>query len=158
MARASVEDPLKIFRFRIEVDGMARAGFSEMTGLARSTDVAEYREGGMNETPQKSAGLSKFSDLTLKRGQILGSSRGGDDDFIVWATQVHDVAVGGNAAVYRRDLDVVQFDSSNQEVRRWRILNAFPNSYKAYGDLNGSSSDNSMEELVLAYEGFELAA
>jgi phage tail-like protein len=158
MARASTEDPLKIFRFRVEVDDIVRAGFTEVTGLEKTVDTAEYREGGMNETPQKSAGLSKFSDITLKRGQIIGSSRGGDDDFIRWMNQVSRVAVMGNSENYRRDLDIVQYNSLNQEVVRWRVSNAFPNRHKPFGDLNGNGSDNSVEELVLAHEGFELVA
>jgi phage tail-like protein len=154
--RASTDDPLKVFRYRIEVDGITRAGFSEMTGLSKTTDVAEYREGGMNETPQKSAGLSKFTDVVLRRGQISHSIRGGDDDFIDWLDQVNKVGSQGNAENYRRNLDVVQFSSLNQEVRRWRITNAFPSASKPFSDLNASASDNSIEELTLSHEGYEL--
>lgn len=155
MGRAAIEDPIKIFRFRVEIDGVVRAGFTEVNGLSRETDVSEYREGGFNETPQKSAGLSKFPDITLRRGQIVGSVRGGDDDFIDWADQVHDVAAGGNAADYRRDLDIIQFNALNEEVRRWTVSNAFPRMVKPFTDLNGTSSDNSMEEIALAHEGYE---
>jgi phage tail-like protein len=154
--RASTEDPIKVFRFRIEIDDVVRAGFTECSGLERTTDVAEYREGGMNETAQKSAGLSKFSDIVLKRGQIVNSQRGGDADFMEWAREVHDVAVGGNAANYRRTLDIVQFNSLNQEVKRWTVTNAWPSRYKPFSDLNGTSSDNSIEELTLTHEGFDL--
>lgn len=153
--RASAEDPLKVFRFRVECDGFTRAGFSEVTGLTRTTAVAEYREGGFNETPQKSAGLSTFGDITLRRGQIIGSSRGGDDDFLDWAKQVHNVSAGGNAENYRRSLDIVQFNSQNKEIRRWRIANAWPSGFRATSDLNATSSDNSIEELTIAHEGFE---
>ena len=156
MARASVEDPIKVFRYQIEIDGFIRAGFSEVTGLVKETDVVEYREGGQNETPQKSAGLTKFPDLTFKRGQIFGSLRGGDNDFYDWAQQVHDVAAGGNAANYRRDIEVVQYSSSNLEIRRWRLSQCWPRSFKASSDLAGLTSDNSIEEIIVTYEGFEL--
>lgn len=154
--RASIEDPVKVFRFRVEIDGVVRAGFTECSGLERTTDVAEYREGGMNESPQKSAGLSKFSDIVLKRGQILGSQRGGDNDFVQWAREVHDVSTLGNSANYRRTLSIVQFNSVNLEVKRWTIYNAWPSRYKPFSDLNGTSSDNSIEELTLTHEGFDL--
>lgn len=155
MARSSVEDPLKNFRFRVEVDGIARAGFSLVEGLQRETEVIEYREGGQNETAQKSAGLSSFPNVTLERGQILQSTRGGDDDFYNWAQDVHDVAAGGNALQYRRDLDIVQYNSLNVEVRRWTILNAWPTVFKPFSDLNGLGNENSIERLVLAHEGFD---
>lgn len=156
MARASVEDPIKVFRYQIEIDEFVRAGFSEMSALVKETDVVEYREGGQNETPQKSAGLTKFPDLTFKRGQIFGSLRGGDNDFYNWAQDVHDVAAGGNAANYRRDIEVVQYNSSNIEVRRWRLSQCWPRSFKASSDLVGLTSENSIEELIITYEGFEL--
>lgn len=156
MPRAAIEDPLKVFRFRIEIDNIQRAGFTDVTGLERETDVVEYREGGFNETPQKSAGLSKFPDLTFKRGQIVGSDRGGDDDLVEWVEQVHNVASGGNEAQYRRDFDVVQFNALNEEVRRWKVYQAFPRRYKPFSDFNAQSSDNSYEEIVVAHEGWQL--
>lgn len=155
MARTSIEDPLKNFRFRVEVDGISRAGFSEVSGLQRETDVVEYREGGSNETPQKSAGLSKFADITLDRGQIIGSNQGGDDDFYNWAQDVHDTATGGNSLQYRKDLDIVQYNSLNVEVRRWTIEQAWPKLYKPFSDLQGLGTENSIERLVIAHEGFD---
>jgi phage tail-like protein len=155
MARTSVEDPLKVFRFIVEIDGMARAGFMEASGLERTTEVAEYREGGDNETMKKSAGLSAFSDITLRRGQILDE---GQNDFYNWAQEVHNVSsLGGNVRDYRRDIDIVQFERGGVEVKRWRVFECWPNRFKPFGDLNATStSDNSIEELSLVNEGFEL--
>lgn len=153
MARTSVEDPLKVFRFTVEIDGMARAGFMECAGLERTTEEAEYREGGDNETPKKSAGLSKFGDLTLKRGQVLDE---GQNDFLNWAMEVHDVASkGGSQRDYRRDIDIVQYERGGTEVARWRVYETWPKKYKPFGDLNGLGNENSIQELVLANEGFE---
>lgn len=152
--RAATEDPLKAFRFRIEIDGVTRAGFTECTGLSRETEIAEYREGGMNDTPQKSAGLSRYPNIVLKRGQIIGSAQGGDDDFLIWAQDVHDVSAGGNTMNYRRNLDIVQYDALNQEVRRWPVYEAWPCKLIPFGDLNAMSSENLVETLELAHEGF----
>ena len=155
MARASIEDPLKVFRFRIVVDGFVRAGFSECTGFERDTEEAAYREGAFNETKQKSAGLTNFGDITLKRGQIVGSQRGGDDDFITWAQQVFDVAAAGNAANYRKDLDIEQYSASNIRVRVWRVYESWPKKFKPMSDLKADASENSYEELTIANEGWE---
>ena len=38
-------DPLRNFRFRLEIDGLQIAGFSEVHIGASKTDVIEYREG-----------------------------------------------------------------------------------------------------------------
>ena len=42
----SRQDPYRNFRFRIEIDGVQAAAFSEVTIAATTTDVIEYREGG----------------------------------------------------------------------------------------------------------------
>lgn len=153
MSRSSEEDPLKLFRFIVEMGG-ARAGFSECSALESETDVVEYREGGDNTTVKKSPGLTKFSDLTLKRGQVLDR---GQDDFYKWYQAVY--AQSGDldqAEDFRRDIDIVQYNRARNEVLRWRAYNCFPSKFKATGDFNATSNDNSISELTLACEGWEL--
>jgi len=155
MARASIEDPLKVFRFRVVIDGFVRAGFSEVDGFEQDTEEAAYREGGFNDTKQKSAGLTNFGDITLKRGQIVGSQRGGDDDFIAWGQQVFNVSAAGNAENYRRDLDVEQYSATNVRVRVWRVYEAWVKKFKPMSPLKADASENSYEEIVLANEGWQ---
>jgi phage tail-like protein len=155
MARAALEDPLKVFRFRVVVDGFVRAGFTELNGIDRNTEEVKYREGGFNETSQKSAGLTEFPDITLKRGQIVGSSRGGDDDYVDWAQLVFDVASAGNDNNYRKDLDIEQYNALNVRARVWRVYNTWPKGYKPMSDGKAEGNENSFEELRLSNEGWE---
>jgi phage tail-like protein len=155
MARASIEDPLKVFRYSVVVDGFIRAGFSEVTGLDRTTEEAKYREGGFNETSQKSAALTEFPEIVLKRGQIIGSSRGGDADFITWATQVFDVSSAGNASNYRKDLTIQQYSATNTLAQAWNVYDCWPKGFKPISDLKAEGNENSFEELKLANEGWE---
>lgn len=157
MARTVNEDPLKVFRFLVEEDGFKRAGFREVNGLEATVEVAEYREGGDNETVKKSAGLVSYGNITLIRGQIIGSNEGGDDDLWDWFESVQDVATRGNAANYRRDFDIAQYDATYAEVRRWNVYEAWPVRFKPFSDLNATNNDNSVEEAELANEGFTLA-
>ena len=63
--------PLPKFHFELEWGG-TRLGFTEVTGLDFETEVIEYREGNLpayNKTKQP--GLTKYTDVTLKRGIIL---------------------------------------------------------------------------------------
>lgn len=153
--RSINEDPIKTYRFRIEIDGFIRAGFSSATGLSKDMAVVEYREGGMNETPQKSLGLASFPDITLTRGQIVDGA--GEFDMIDWDAESFDLGVLGHPGEYRRDLDVIQYGNRGQEVRRWRVVNAIIKTMKPMGDPNGQASENSMESITLAHEGFRLA-
>ena len=152
--RSINEDPIKTYRYRVEVDGFIRAGFSSVSGLSKDMSVVEYREGGMNETSQKSLGQASFSDITLTRGQITNSP--GEFDMLDWDAQTFDLGILGHPGEYRRDMDIVQFDNFGIEVRRWRIINVIIKSLKPTGDFNGQSSENSMESLTLAHEGFVL--
>ena len=154
MSRSYTEDPLKVFHFIVEVDGFKRAGFMECNGLQRNTEIAEYREGGNNTTPQKSAGQTSYDNVTFRRGQIVTIP--GADDFLQWASDVHEVSGRGVASEYRRDFDIVQMDATGTEVKRWSVVNAFPVRFKPMGDLNAlDMSANSVEELEVAIEGFE---
>lgn len=156
MARASIEDPLKVFRFRIVIDGFVRAGFSEVSGFESTTEKASYREGGDNTTKQISAGLTSFGDLTMRRGQIVGSKRGGDNDFLDWYNQVFDVAATGSAENYRKDFDVEQYSGSNVRARAWRVYEAWPFKLKPFSDLKADASENSLEDIGVVHEGWEV--
>lgn len=61
-------DPYRNFRFRIEVEGIQQAGFSEISGYDASIDVVEYREGNQTTTVSKLPGLTKYGNITLKWG------------------------------------------------------------------------------------------
>jgi phage tail-like protein len=155
MARAAVEDPIKVFRFRLAIDGFQRLAFAEVAGIDRSTEVVNYREGGDNTTVKKSAGLTTFPDITLRRGQIINGTPGGAQDFYDWAKQVFDVTTNGNAANYRKDIDIIQLDHAGAPVRKWRVREAFVVGFKPFSDMNGQTNENSMEELRIAHEGWE---
>ena len=155
MARASVEDPLKVFRYRVVIDGFVRAGFTKVSGFGRDTEEASYREGAFNDTKQKSAGLTNFGDLTLTRGQIVQSQRGGDDDVVTWADDVFDITTSGNAANYRKDLDIEQYSASNVRARVWRVYECWVKGFKPMSDLDANASENSYEEMTIAHEGWE---
>jgi phage tail-like protein len=155
MTRSIIEDPLKNYRFRVEVDGFVRAGFSNVGGLSRSTQVAEYREGGMNETAQKSAAQSSFPNLSLTRGLIIAPGIGAAD-YEYWDAQIFRYGVLGNPGEYRRDLRILLYDATGAEAKAYRVLNAFVADFKAFGELAGLGNENLMEVVELAHEGWYL--
>jgi len=53
------QDPLKNFRFRVEIDGLQVAGFSEVSIGATTTDVILYREGNEPASVRKLPGLTR---------------------------------------------------------------------------------------------------
>jgi phage tail-like protein len=45
MADDTSNDPSNQFIFQVEIDGVGKFGFSEVSGLTTDTNIIEYREG-----------------------------------------------------------------------------------------------------------------
>jgi phage tail-like protein len=157
--RTAQEDPLKVFAYLVEFDGFTRFGFSACTTPGVKTTIVLYREGGHNTTALKSPGLTEIGDIQLKRGQILAAGYG-SADILQWSTQVFDVSQKGPRAAkdFRRTVDIVQLDREGNEALRWRVLNCWPSEAKMASDLDALQSDNSVETMTLANEGFRLVS
>jgi len=63
------DDPYRNFRFKVEIDGIQKAGFAEATIPDSTTDATDYREGtDLPYLQRKLSGLTKYGNITLKRG------------------------------------------------------------------------------------------
>ena len=133
--------PYKNYRFKVEVDSVMVAGFSEVSGFDATIDVIEYREGdAVVNTPRKQPGLVKYSNITFKRGVI------DDVDFYTWIEE----AFSGNLT--RKTIVVNLCDDTDAVVASWQIINAWPAKYTG-PDLNGLGSEVAVETIELAHEG-----
>jgi len=145
MAASMRTDPYGRFNFLLEIDGMVKAGFSEVSGLASETEVVEYREGNEKvNTPRKLPGMTKYSNIVLKRGVTA------DTSLWNWRKTVID----GN--VQRANGSIVLLDESRAEILRWNFHNAWPCKWEG-PTLKAKCSEVAIETLELAHEGLELA-
>jgi phage tail-like protein len=135
------KDPYLSFRFLVEVQGLVVAGFSEVSGLSAETEVDEQREGGVNEFIHKLPKLTKYSNLTLKRGLT--------DSDALWKWH-HDVKTG---RVKRTNVHLVLLDSEGNEKWRWSFQNAYPIKWTG-PDLKSDGSSVALESLEIAHNGF----
>ena len=142
----------KKFKFIVEIDGVAHAGFQKCSELSSEVALVQYYEGG-SLIPNKSPGRVTFADVTLERGATTK-----DFDLYNWYKQV--VKVSANTGLvddqYKRNLDIVQQDLDVKTLRRWRLTNAWPMKYVA-GDWDNESDENNIEKVTLAYDLFDLA-
>lgn len=130
--------------FVVEIGGAALAGFAEVTLPSMAIDVVQYREGSDKlNTVRKLPGLTKFGNVTLKRGIV------GDLDLFQWIRAV------SQGQPDRRDVSVVLLDEQRNPVLRWKLRNAFPVKYEG-ATLNAKSSEVAIEALELACEGVEI--
>lgn len=139
----AIEYPRAKFRFKLEIDGIDVAGFSEISGFDATIEPIEYREGNMSaETPLKVAGLRKYGNITLKKGIISTHA------LYDWA------AIGLTKAVERKTVTVSLLDEEQKAVASWQVINAWPTKYTA-PDFNATSNEIAIESLELAHEGME---
>ena len=134
------KDPLRNFRFRLEIDGIQQAGFSEVTGFDVTTEPIDYREGTDPTHVRKLPGLTKYGNVTLKWG-VTDSKELHD-----WHRQIVD----GN--IQRKNISIVVVDESGQDKARWEVVEAWPSKYDPT-DLNAKGNDVSIEMLEIANEG-----
>lgn len=137
-------DPYGNYNFLVEIDGITRAAFHEVSGFDSTIDVIEHREGGDNLTPRKLPGMTKHSPIVLKWGLS------DDIDLYKW----HLDASRGN--VQRKNGSIVLLDRLGQEKMRWNFVNAWPSKWDG-PDFNAEGNDVSIETLELAHEGVERA-
>jgi phage tail-like protein len=137
-------DPFRGFNFRVVIDGLPVGAFSEVSGMTVTQEAAEYREGSDSaNTVRKLTALTKYGDLTLKRGFL--------QDTTLWAW-VQRIA---NGIDDRRNGSIILMNEAHVDVLAWNFVNAWPG--KIEGPmLNAADNKVTIESLELHHEGVQL--
>ena len=137
------QDPLRGFRFLLEIEAMASGGFTRVKGLSREVKYESYREGGVTEYEHKLVTQVSFPVLVLERGLAL-------DDLWKWAQAAAD------GDVQRKTVWVRLRNEAGEKAWAWQIENAIPVKWTAT-DLDAQNSQVVMESLELAHHGLRKA-
>ena len=157
MAQFSVNperfDPYKNFKFRVKWDGKYVAGVSKVSGLKRSTEVVEHREGGDPSTSRKSPGRVKFEGITLERGVTH------DTEFEKWANKVWNFGSGlgmeSSLKDFRKDLILEVYNEAGQLAIAYKIFRCWVSEYQALPDLDANANAVAIQHIKLENEGWE---
>jgi len=137
-------DPYANFNFLVEIDGVTKAGFEEVSGLCVEVDVIDYREGNdAVNTVRKLPGLVRYCPIVLKRGLTQDASLWN------WFKTVL------NGQVQRTTGSIVLLDSARTPVVRWNFRQAWPSKWEG-PHLDGKTSEVAIESLTIEHEGLEL--
>ena len=142
--------PYAQFNFLVDLgtgtsDG-PQAGFRECSAIGTTVDVIEYRNGNDRESAvRKLAGLTRTTDVTLRRG-VIGSL-----DLYQW---LDDVRSGDQSAVRNVTIQLLNEDRT-AAVQTWRLLRARLVSHYS-GPFDAQCSEVAVEELTLSYERLEI--
>jgi phage tail-like protein len=146
-------DPYKNFKFRLKWDGRYVAGVSKISGLKRTTEVVEHREGGDPSTSRKSPGLTEFEPIVLQRGLTQ------DHAFEQWANLVWQLGAGLGSEVslkeFRKDIILELYNEAGQLVYAFKIFRCWPSEYQALPDLDSDANAVAIEHIKLENEGWE---
>jgi phage tail-like protein len=142
MAPQQRNDPYKAFNFVVEIDGIARAAFSEVSGLESETAVIEYRAGSEGLT-RKLPGLTKYANIVLRYGIT--------QDRELWDWRKNIVA----GIPDRRNGTIKLLDDQRNEVARWNFRDGWISKWQGPA-LNARSNDVAIETIEIAHEGLEL--
>jgi phage tail-like protein len=137
-------DPYRSYNFRLEIDNLPVAAFSEASGLTSDGDVVDYRTGvDVPLTARKLPGLRKFGPITLKRGVIK--------DPALW-DWYRNIATG---TADRRNGTVVLMDELRQDVLRWHFEAGWPNKIEG-PSLKAAANEVAIESIEIIVEDITL--
>lgn len=137
-------DPLRNFKFRLEIEGVRQGNFSEVTIGETTTDAVDYREGTDPSHVRKLDGLTKYGNVTMKWG-------------VTDSTELHDwhkAIMAGQIKSNRKQVAIVVIDESGADKARFVVSEAWPMKYQPSG-LNGKGNEVFVELLELVNEGIE---
>jgi phage tail-like protein len=144
MATGARTDPYRSFHFLVEIDGIARAGFRECSGLDSTQDPIEYREGNEGLSTRKLPGLVKYANISLKRGIT--------DDADLWEWR----RKAASGRVERRNGSIVLLNDAGEEKLRWNFREGWPTKWTG-PSFNATGSEVAIESLEIAHEGLDKA-
>ena len=134
--------PCGAFNFLVEIDGVTVARFAEVSGLDTTTDVIEYREGNQATTVRKIPGLSKFTNITLRRGYTEAT------ELWDWRKTVLD------GQTHRRSGSVMLLNEAREGAVRWNFYDEWPSALRG-PSLDAGTSAVAIETLEITCEFLE---
>ncbi|WP_295413712.1 phage tail protein [uncultured Thiodictyon sp.] len=146
-------DPYKAFRFHVYFGTSTTpvAGVSKVTGLKRSSDVIEYKQGG-DAITRKGLGRTKYEPVTLDRGLTH------DPDFEEWANAAQVLDKGSPATSLknlRRQVRIELLNEAGQPAHRYILRRCWVSEFQALPDLDAGGNAIAIEHIKLENEGWE---
>src|SRR5437867_9803424 len=146
-------DPYKNFKFRIKWDGRYVAGISKISGLRRTTEVIQHREGGDPSSSRKSPGRTEYAPVTLERGVTH------DPEFERWANKVWNFGAGLGVEVslkdFRKDISIEMYNEAGQKVIAYNVFRCWVSEYQSLPDLDANANAVAIQHIKLENEGWE---
>lgn len=149
MATSSIYYPPPCFRFAVAVGGggaaqsNADAAFLDVSGLEGRIEVESFHEGGENRYQHQLPKVSRFENLVLRRGYVVGSSYLAD-----WAART--VGSSFSTGIETNTLVVSLLGADQSVLVSWNIDRAWPVRWMA-GPLDAQKNEVMTEMMEFSY-------
>ncbi len=116
--------------------------FQSVSGLSVEYDYESFKEGGENRFEHKLPVRTKYADMVLKRGMLVGS------EVIDWFTRAFR-----DRQFEPTDINVILMNEKGEPLRTWKIAQAIPKKW-IVSDLNSTENAIVIETMELTYRYF----
>ena len=130
-------------RFKVALDQVEVAEFTQVRGLKATKEVLEYQEGGINERFHKLIGGTRFAPIELSFG--TSSSL----ELYDWVKKALD------GTIERKNGSIMALNQDGTVVARWEFREAWPMRYDG-PKFEHPGAEVAIGRLVLAHNGFFL--
>ena len=145
--------PIPKFHFIVEWGDNFRTGFTEVSGLDFETEVIEYRSGDSKKyNKTKQPGLTKYSDITLKRGTFEGDL----DFFTEWKKTFFFQEGNTTGSLFRRSVEISLLNEEHQKMVTWKLENAWVKKVQST-DLKADANEVAIETMEICHEGLTVS-
>lgn len=134
-------DHIGNYNFKVEIEGVTVAAFSEVGGLEVITEVIETQDGD-DMILRKRPGRTSYSNIVLKRGYTA------NDELWHWMKKTID------GTLERKSGSVILSGDDLTEIIRYNFFEAWPCRWKGFV-LDGKGTGVAVEELEIATEKIE---
>ncbi|MBR6040951.1 MAG: phage tail protein [Clostridia bacterium] len=143
-------EPLKSFRFLVEVDGDAVGAFTQFSGIKMEVQTITARSGSDLRGVQDIVPvMTRFEPVTLTKGVI------GDNAFLNWifaaAASTHTGPTGVNLF---RTINVIALDDAGNRGVIWSLKDAMPIRYEL-SPMDSTRGEVLSESVTFAVHGME---
>lgn len=118
--------------------------FQEISGLDVEMEMETFTEGGQNRFSWQLPKRTRYSDITLKRGLLIGS------EIISWCKDATE-----NFIFQPVNINIQLLNEKHESIQIWYVVNAIP---KKWSVSNFNAQENSIviESITLSYQFFNI--
>ena len=137
------QDPYRNYHFKLDIQGITEAHFTECSSIGVRVQAITYREAGDQPNVRRIPGRVEYADVTLRYGLTKST------DLWKWLMNV------ASGTADRKNVSVILMDSTGmQEVTRWNLNNAWPREWSG-APLDARGQEIAIESLTLVFESVD---